>query len=235
MREAHAPTPKQAGAAVLELDAAHFDMVQASSIGVKVALKPVDSSGAIKGFEAMGTALPIVRDVASLRKQVSAWRAGGGRIGLVPTMGALHEGHLSLVRAAKAKCAHVVASLFVNPRQFAPHEDFERYPRDEAGDAKMLADAGCDLLFAPERAVMYPEGFATNVIVTSVSTPLEGRDAPALLRRRGHGGDKASAAGAARRGLFRREGLSAAPGDQAARARSRCANADRRLPHCARA
>lgn len=126
----------------------------------------------------MSTALPIVRDVASLRKQVAARRAGGGRIGLVPTMGALHEGHLSLVRAAKAKCAHVVASLFVNPRQFAPHEDFERYPRDEAGDAKMLADAGCDLLFAPERAVMYPEGFATNVIVTSVSTPLEGQMRP---------------------------------------------------------
>lgn len=126
----------------------------------------------------MSTALPIVRDVASLRKQVSAWRAGSGRIGLVPTMGALHEGHLSLVRAAKAKCAHVVASLFVNPRQFAPHEDFERYPRDEGGDAKMLADAGCDLLFAPERAVMYPEGFATNVIVTSVSTPLEGQMRP---------------------------------------------------------
>ncbi len=126
----------------------------------------------------MSTALPIVRDVASLRGQVSAWRAGGGRIGLVPTMGALHEGHLSLVRAAKAKCAQVVASLFVNPRQFAPHEDFERYPRDEAGDAKMLADAGCDLLFAPERAVMYPEGFATNVIVTSVSTPLEGQMRP---------------------------------------------------------
>jgi pantoate--beta-alanine ligase len=122
--------------------------------------------------------LPIVRDVAGLRAAVAAWRASGARVALVPTMGALHEGHLSLVRAAKTKCDWVIASLFVNPRQFAPHEDFERYPRDEAGDAKMLADAGCDLLFAPERSVMYPDGFATNVIVTNVSTPLEGQMRP---------------------------------------------------------
>jgi pantoate--beta-alanine ligase len=93
-------------------------------------------------------------------------------------MGALHEGHLSLVRAAKEKCDRVITTLFVNPRQFAPHEDFERYPRDEAGDSAMLAGAGCDLLFAPERAVMYPEGFATNVIVSDVSTPLEGEFRP---------------------------------------------------------
>src|SRR5690606_19218152 len=76
------------------------------------------------------------------------------------------------------KCDRVIASLFVNPRQFAPHEDFERYPRDEAGDMRMLAGAGCDLLYAPERAVMYPEGFSTNVIVTSVATMLEGEFRP---------------------------------------------------------
>jgi pantoate--beta-alanine ligase len=93
-------------------------------------------------------------------------------------MGALHEGHLSLVRAAKARCDRVVASLFVNPRQFAPHEDFERYPRDEAGDARQLAAAGCDLLYAPGRPAMYPDGFATSVIVSSVSTPLEGEFRP---------------------------------------------------------
>jgi pantoate--beta-alanine ligase len=93
-------------------------------------------------------------------------------------MGALHEGHLSLVRAAKERCDVVVATLFVNPRQFAPHEDFERYTRDEVGDAKLLAGAGCDLLYAPERAAMYPEGFATNVIVSDVSTPLEGEFRP---------------------------------------------------------
>lgn len=122
--------------------------------------------------------LPVVRDVGSLRTAIRQLRAGGKAIALVPTMGALHEGHLSLVRAAKARFGAVVASLFVNPRQFAPHEDFERYPRDEAGDSKLLAAAGCDLLFAPERVVMYPEGFATSVIVTSVSTPLEGEMRP---------------------------------------------------------
>ncbi|MEZ5996371.1 MAG: pantoate--beta-alanine ligase [Hyphomonadaceae bacterium] len=122
--------------------------------------------------------LSAVRDAPSLRSAVAAWRASGKRVGLVPTMGALHEGHLSLVRAAKTTCDRVVASLFVNPRQFAPHEDFERYPRDEAGDSALLATAGCDLLYAPDRAAMYPEGFATNVIVSDVSTPLEGEFRP---------------------------------------------------------
>ena len=122
--------------------------------------------------------LPIVRDVPALRAATGAWRREGFSIGLVPTMGALHEGHLSLLRAAKERCDRVVASLFVNPRQFAPHEDFERYPRDEATDATLLAEAGCDLLFAPERTVMYPEDFATNVIVTRVSAPLEGEMRP---------------------------------------------------------
>jgi pantoate--beta-alanine ligase len=122
--------------------------------------------------------LPIARDVARLRDAVGQWRAAGLKVGLVPTMGALHEGHLSLVRTAKQRCDRVVASLFVNPRQFAPHEDFERYPRDEAGDAALLASAGCDLLFAPERGAMYPPGFATNVIVSGVSTPLEGEFRP---------------------------------------------------------
>lgn len=123
-------------------------------------------------------ALPVLRTVADLRAQVAQWRASGHSVGLVPTMGALHEGHLSLVRAAKGRCDRVVASLFVNPKQFAPHEDFDRYPRDEAGDAALLAGAGCDLLYAPERAAMYPQGFATNVIVTDVSTPLEGEFRP---------------------------------------------------------
>src|SRR4249919_661083 len=122
----------------------------------------------------MSDSLPIARDVPALRAAVNGWRRADLRVGLVPTMGALHEGHLSLVRAAKERCDRVVASLFVNPRQFAPHEDFERYPRNEAQDAAMLAAAGCDTLFAPERAAMYPAGFATNVIVTSVSAPLEG-------------------------------------------------------------
>ncbi len=122
--------------------------------------------------------LPVVRDVTALRDAVGAWRKQGLSVGLAPTMGALHEGHLSLVRAAKTRCDRVVASLFVNPKQFAPHEDFERYPRDETGDSHMLESAGCDLLYAPERAAMYPDGFATNVIVTSVSTMLEGEFRP---------------------------------------------------------
>jgi pantoate--beta-alanine ligase len=124
------------------------------------------------------SSLRIVRDVATLRAATAAGRRKGNSVGLVPTMGALHEGHLSLVRTAKERCGFVVASLFVNPRQFAPHEDFERYPRDEAGDAALLASAGCDLLYAPEREVMYPEGFATNVIVNSVTTTLEGEFRP---------------------------------------------------------
>jgi pantoate--beta-alanine ligase len=123
-------------------------------------------------------ALPVVRDVPALRDAVAAWRKQGLTVGLVPTMGALHEGHLSLVRTAKARSDRVVASLFVNPKQFAPHEDFERYPRDEAGDSAMLAGAGCDLLYAPERAAMYPEGFTTNVLVPAVSTMLEGEFRP---------------------------------------------------------
>lgn len=127
---------------------------------------------------AMTSSLPVVRDVPSLRNEIGTWRKAGLRVGLVPTMGALHEGHLSLVRTAKENCDRVVTTLFVNPRQFAPHEDFERYPRDEAGDAAMLAGAGCDLLYAPERSVMYPQGFATNVIVSDVSTPLEGEFRP---------------------------------------------------------
>lgn len=124
------------------------------------------------------TALPIVRTVTELRAAVARARKAGAGVGLAPTMGALHEGHLSLVRAAKARCGFAVATLFVNPRQFAPNEDFERYPRDEAGDAALLAGAGCDLLFAPERAAMYPPDFATSIAVADVSAPLEGEMRP---------------------------------------------------------
>jgi len=124
------------------------------------------------------SALPIARTVADLRAQVAAWRREGLRVGLVPTMGALHEGHLSLVRLARTRADRVVASVFVNPTQFAPHEDFEAYPRDEAGDAALLAGAGCDLLFAPAVAEMYPPGASTTVIVRGVSEPLDGQFRP---------------------------------------------------------
>ena len=120
------------------------------------------------------TQLPIVRTVADLRARVRAWRAAGERVGLVPTMGALHEGHLSLVRRARQDTARVVASVFVNPTQFAPNEDFSAYPRNEAGDAALLAAAGCDLLYAPPPGEIYPEGFATTVTVSGVTDCMEG-------------------------------------------------------------
>src|SRR5690348_6779100 len=122
----------------------------------------------------MAAALPIARTVAELRAQVGAWRAAGERVALTPTMGALHGGHLSLVRLGRERADRVVASVFVNPTQFAPHEDFEAYPRDEATDAALLAGAGCDLLYAPSAGEVYPPGFATTVTVSGVSAPLEG-------------------------------------------------------------
>jgi pantoate--beta-alanine ligase len=122
--------------------------------------------------------IAIVRTVRELRAQVAAWRAEGERVALTPTMGALHEGHLSLVRLAREHAGRVVASVFVNPTQFAPHEDFAAYPRDEARDAALLAGAGCDLLYAPGVEEMYAPGFATTVTVAGVSGPLEGASRP---------------------------------------------------------
>ncbi len=122
--------------------------------------------------------LPVVRTVTELRARVRAWRAKGLRVGLVPTMGALHEGHLSLVRRARESADRVVASVFVNPAQFAPGEDFEAYPRDEARDAELLASVGCDLLYAPPVEVIYPPGFAATVSVSGVSSELEGAARP---------------------------------------------------------
>lgn len=125
------------------------------------------------------TALPVVRTVAALRAQVSAWKREGLRVAMVPTMGALHEGHLSLVRLGNEKADRTVASIFVNPAQFAPHEDFDAYPRGEDRDGALLAAAGCALLFAPTVGEMYPDGFATTVnVATGVSEPLEGVSRP---------------------------------------------------------
>ncbi|MDP3868731.1 pantoate--beta-alanine ligase [Phenylobacterium sp.] len=122
--------------------------------------------------------LAIVRTVADLRAQVAAWRRAGENVGLVPTMGALHSGHLSLVTLAKTRAQRVVASVFVNPTQFAPHEDFDAYPRDEAKDAALLESVGCDLLFAPTVTEMYAPGFSTTVTVSGVSEPLDGAARP---------------------------------------------------------
>ena len=122
--------------------------------------------------------LPIVRTVAALRTVVADWRRAGDTVALIPTMGYLHEGHLALVRRGRELASRTVATLFVNPTQFAPGEDLERYPRDEAGDAAKLAGAGCDLLFAPSAAEMYPPGFATTVNVGGVSEGLCGASRP---------------------------------------------------------
>jgi pantoate--beta-alanine ligase len=118
----------------------------------------------MSALTSQGRTLPAVRTVADLRTVANAWQAAGERVALVPTMGALHRGHLALVERGRALCRRVVASLFVNPTQFGPNEDFSRYPRDEAADAALLAGAGCDLLYAPDVAEMYPAGFATTVI-----------------------------------------------------------------------
>ena len=122
--------------------------------------------------------LPIARTVADMRRRLDAWRAAGQTIGMVPTMGALHEGHLSLITQARARADRVIASIFVNPTQFAPGEDFDAYPRDEAHDAALLVGAGCDLLFAPSAGEMYPPGFATTITVSGVSEPMDGHARP---------------------------------------------------------
>jgi len=120
----------------------------------------------------------IVRTLHDLRKVTAKWRERGHTIGLVPTMGALHAGHISLVKLAKKKTDRAVVSIFVNPTQFAPNEDLSRYPRDEAGDLKKLHDANADLVWAPSVAEMYPEGFSTGVRAGSTAKDLEGTFRP---------------------------------------------------------
>ncbi len=122
--------------------------------------------------------LPIVRTVAELRRKIAPWRQHRERVALVPTMGALHEGHLSLVRMAQQNARRVIVSLFVNPTQFGPSEDFAAYPRHEAHDVALLAKAGCDLMFAPTVEAMYAPGFSTSVTVAKVSEPLDGASRP---------------------------------------------------------
>lgn len=125
--------------------------------------------------------LPVVRTVAELRAVVREWKKQGLTVGMVPTMGALHEGHLTLVREAGRRADRVVASNFVNPTQFAPHEDLGRYPRRQEEDARLLAGAGCHLMFAPASEEMYPENFATSVAVTGPALGLEGDFRPQMF------------------------------------------------------
>jgi pantoate--beta-alanine ligase len=120
----------------------------------------------------------VVRTVAELRAALRPHRRAGRTIGLVPTMGAFHEGHLSLMRAARERCHVVVVSLFVNPAQFGPGEDLAAYPRDEERDARLAAAEGVDVLFVPAPDEVYPDGFATTVRVAGVSERLEGEHRP---------------------------------------------------------
>lgn len=120
----------------------------------------------------------ILRKVSDLRASVARWHSAGDIVGLVPTMGALHAGHLSLVRAAQADCARVIATIFVNPKQFNNPADLAKYPRTEAADLALLHQAGVDVLFAPPPDEVYPLGFATTVSVAGVAGPLEGSSRP---------------------------------------------------------
>nr|WP_233205296.1 pantoate--beta-alanine ligase [Alkalicaulis satelles] len=122
--------------------------------------------------------LPSVHSVPDLRAVIAGWRAQGFSIGFVPTMGALHAGHIALVRQALTRCDRVAASVFVNPAQFAPGEDFDAYPRTLDADAAKLAEAGCHLLYAPTARAMYPDGFSTTVSLKGPALGLESEARP---------------------------------------------------------
>jgi pantoate--beta-alanine ligase len=120
----------------------------------------------------------IIRTIRELRARVSNWRSHGETVALVPTMGDLHEGHLSLVRRGKELCARTIVSVFVNPTQFGPGEDFEKYPRREAEDFAKLETIGADVMFAPGVAEMYPAGFDATIAIGGVTSMLEGAIRP---------------------------------------------------------
>ncbi len=120
----------------------------------------------------------VIRTAAELQEKVAGWKRSGILVGVVPTMGALHDGHLSLARAARAQSDRVIVTIFVNPKQFNNPDDLKKYPRTEAHDLALLEAEGVDVLFAPQPDEVYPEGFATNVTVRGVSEPLEGANRP---------------------------------------------------------
>lgn len=122
--------------------------------------------------------MQIVRTLSELRSIVSDWKLAGLPVGFVPTMGALHEGHLSLMRLSVDQCDRSIASIYVNPTQFAPHEDLDSYPRQEQADFDALQSVGCDLVFCPDPGLMYPEGEETRVTVPEMGAKLEGQFRP---------------------------------------------------------
>ncbi len=130
---------------------------------------------------ASGPAPEVVRTVFDLRARLASWRAAGESVGLVPTMGAIHPGHLALVDAARERADRTCATIFVNPRQFGPIEDLATYPRDEATDLVRLGQRGVTLVFAPEIGEMYPQGFATSVTVSGIDATLEGTFRPGFF------------------------------------------------------
>jgi pantoate--beta-alanine ligase len=124
----------------------------------------------------------IIERISEMQHQAAVWRSGGRRIVLVPTMGYLHEGHLTLMREARKHGDEVVVSIFVNPTQFGPGEDFERYPRDMSRDVTLAREAGVSMVFAPPVNEMYPESYQTFVEVTEVTRPLCGQSRPTHFR-----------------------------------------------------
>ena len=168
----------------------------------------------------------VVRTVAEAREALAD---RPGSVGLVPTMGAFHEGHLALIRAARAECDTVVVSLFVNPSQFGANEDLDSYPRDEARDARLAEQEGVDLLFTPSAEEMYPPGYETWVEVTELGRRLEGAVRPGHFRGRRHRLPEALQHRPAGPRLLRPEGRAASGRPQADGARSQ------RRPRAARA